>query len=274
MEGATCWIVAKHALLHIEKHHTQIEMVFQCHNIEKSQYAVYAGFDESCIRDGLGFLEQIHIFTLSTILVTSPLLVELGKILSPFSSILFTNSSSFLLPVYKTDGTIWDWDDFVFNMTSKYINHGSTAALCPTVISSQTMTNKADESQKDSEAEDGDRQNVRKEDSKRSQDKGKERARDNHDNSGDTPRDGDHDSGHPGNSGDGDEGPDDPDPEGTKETTNSPDIRFQIRSKIYTNGNLSEPSQEINTIGNLTMQVCSLFTCNSYINLIKCCIDV
>ena len=98
----------EHASLHIEKQCTQIETAFQRHNINRSQYAVRAGFDESCIRDGLGFLEQVHIFTtLSTMLVTSPLLTELGEILSPFSSILFTESSSLPLPVYKIDGTIW-----------------------------------------------------------------------------------------------------------------------------------------------------------------------
>lgn len=176
MEGATCLIALEHASLHIEKQRTQIETAFQRHNINRSQYAVRAGFDESCIRDGLGFLEQVHIFTtLSTMLATSPLLTELGEILSPFSSILFTESSSLPLPVYKIDGTIWDWDDFVFEPTSKYINRGSTAAMCPTVISySQTMNDKAD--QMDSGAGDGDRENVGKEDSEGSQDKGRKKA--------------------------------------------------------------------------------------------------
>ena len=270
MEGATCLIAAGHALLHIEKHRTQIETVFQRHNIKKSQYDARAGFNESCIRDGLGFLQQIYIFTtLSTILATSSLLTELGKILSPFSSVIFTEESSFPLPVYKIDGTIWDWDDFVFKTASKYINRGSTAAMCPTIISySQTTNDKGD--QMDSGAGDGDRENVRKEDSKGSRDKGKERDRDNHDNSGDTPRDGDHDSGHPGNSGDRlNEGSGDPDPEGM--ATDSPNIMFHITSKIYTNDNLSEPLQEINTVGNLTMRVRSHAILTQ--NLIKCCID-
>jgi len=82
-EKAVRWIGAEHALLHVERNRSRIETVFQRHDIEKSQYAVYAGFDESCIRRGLGFFEQIHIFTLSTILATSPLLTELGQSFSP-----------------------------------------------------------------------------------------------------------------------------------------------------------------------------------------------
>jgi stromal membrane-associated protein len=255
---ATCWIAAEHALRHVERYRSQIETTFEHHNIRRSQYAVCAGFDESCIRRGSGYLEQIHIFTLSTILATSPLLTELGKILSPFSSILFTESSRFSLPVYKDDGTIWEFDELVFEMASKYLDHGSTAAMCPTVISlSQTTNNKADESQQDSG---GDGESIEK-DSRGSKEKGKGQNRNNgngSENPGDPSRDGNHGSDHPANSGDMDiDGdPDDPDPEGeTKETTNSPNIAFEVVSNIYTNGNLSQTFQQINTAGRLTIQV-------------------
>jgi len=87
VEMATCWIAAEHPLRHVEKSRHQIESTFAHCNIGKSEYAVYAGFDESCIQSGSGYLEQIHVFALSKILVNSPLLAELGKVLSPFSSI-------------------------------------------------------------------------------------------------------------------------------------------------------------------------------------------
>lgn len=140
-------------------------------------------------------------------------------------------------------------------MASKYLDHGLTAAMCPTVISlSQTMNNE-DEPQHDSGS--GDRENVKKKDSRGSEEKGKGQNRDNHDrdggkNPGDPSRGGNHDSGHPGDSG----GPDDPEPEGeTKETTDSPKIAFEVVSNIYTNGNLSRIFQQINTAGELTIQV-------------------
>jgi hypothetical protein len=256
---ATCWIAAEHALQHIERYRLQIETTFEHYNIRRSQYAVYAGFDESCIRRGSGYLEQIHIFTLSTILATSPLLTELGKILSPFSSIIFTESSRFSLPVYKDDGTIWEFDELVFKMASKYLDHGSTAPMRPTVISlSETGNNKADESQQDSG--DGNGENDEKKDSRGSEEKRKRQNRDNGnggENPGDPSRDGNHGSGHPGNSGDRDidGGPDDPDPGETKETTNSPNIAFEVVSNIYTNGNLSQIFQQLNTAGELTIRV-------------------
>ena len=257
---ATCWIAAEHALRHVERYRSQIETTFEHHDIRRSQYAVCAGFDESCIRRGSGYLEQIHIFTLSTILATSPLLTELGKILSPFSSILFTESSQFSLPVYKDDGTIWEFEELVFETASKYFDHGSTAAMCPTVISlSQTTNNEADESQQDSGG--GDEENVEEKDSRGSEEKGNGQNRNNEnrgENPGDPSRDGNHGSDHPANSGDRDidGGPDDPDPEeGTKETTNSPNIAFEVVSNIYTNGNLSQIFQQINTAGELTVRV-------------------
>ena len=232
---ATCWIAAEHALQHIERYCPQIETTFEHYDIRGSQYAVYAGFDESCIRRGSGYLEQIHIFTLSTILATSSLLTDLGKILSLFSSILFTESSRFSLPVYKDDGTTWEFDELVFEMASKYLDHGLTAAMYPTVISlSQTMNNKADESQQDSE--DGSGDNGEKKDSGGSEAKGKGRNRgdgNGRKNPGGPSRDGNCGSGYPGNSGDRDidGSPDDPDPdpEGeTKETTHSPNIAFEV----------------------------------------------
>jgi len=260
VEMATCWIAAEHALRHVERNRPQIETTFERYNIRRSQYRVYAGFDESCIRRGSGYLEQIHIFTLSAILATSPLLMELGKILSPFSSILFTESSSLSLPVYKDDETIWEFSELVFEMASKHLDYGSTAATCPTVISlSQTTNNKADESQPDSG--DGDGENAEKKDSRGGEERGEGRNTDNGnggENPGDPSRDGNDGSGHPANSGDRDidGGPDDPDPEGeTKETTNSPNIAFEIVSNLYTNSNLSQIFQEIITAGELTIRV-------------------
>jgi hypothetical protein len=141
---ATCWIAAEHALHHVEKNFSQIEMVFLSHNIEKSQYSIYAGFDESLIRAGVGYLEQIHLFTTANVAPQSPLLSQLGKILSPFSSILFTASNTLRPPVYKTDGvTTWGFDELTFEMASKIIDRGSTAAMHPTVISLSRTTNEA-----------------------------------------------------------------------------------------------------------------------------------
>jgi hypothetical protein len=90
--------------------------------------------------------------------------------------------------------TSWDWNnETTESKESKHINCGSTAVMCPTVISlSQTTNSKADESQKVSGGGGG--ENLGKEDSPRG---AKTRGKDNDENPGDPSRDSDHGSGHP-----------------------------------------------------------------------------
>ena len=130
---STFWIAAEHALQHIQKNQSQIEAAFATHHISKSEYVLYAGFDESLIHAEIGYLEQIHVFSSVSPIATS-LLSQLGRIFSLFSSILFTESSIYELPVYKSDGTTWIFDELVFQAASKLVDQGLTAAMYPTVI--------------------------------------------------------------------------------------------------------------------------------------------
>ena len=110
----TCWIAAEQALQHARNNISLVSEVFDKWQIQKSDYGVHAGFDESLIKSGVGFLEQIHVFVLGEVDPTSPLLSELGRLFSPFSSTLFTESSSYRLPVFKDDGSIWEFDELVY----------------------------------------------------------------------------------------------------------------------------------------------------------------
>jgi hypothetical protein len=66
-------------------------------------------------------------------------LSELGRLFSPFSSILFTESHSYRLPVFKDDGSLWEFDELVHFTASKFVNGGSSAKTPLTIISlSQT----------------------------------------------------------------------------------------------------------------------------------------
>ena len=87
---------------------SSVSKVFGSWNIQKSEYVVLAGFDESLIKSGVGYLEQVHVFVTAGVVAASPLLPELGRLISPFSSILFTESSSYCLPVFKDDGSEWE----------------------------------------------------------------------------------------------------------------------------------------------------------------------
>ena len=118
-----------------------IALVFDRCNIQRSKYVVHAGFDESLIKSSVGYLEQVHVFVSKEVDATSPLLSELGRIFSPFSSILFTESSSYHLLVFKDDGNVWEFDELVYFTASKFADGGASANMPLVVISlSQTYS--------------------------------------------------------------------------------------------------------------------------------------
>jgi hypothetical protein len=176
LETTTCWIAAEHALQHARSKILSVSDAFDRWKIQKSEYIVHAGFDESLIRSGVGYLEQIHVFIPAKVDATSPLLLELGRIFSPFSSILFTESSSYHLPVFKDDGNVWEFDELVYFTASKFADGGSSAKTPLTVISiSQTpsLTN----SQTSCFSQGGSGNGEGGENEKRRSKKGKERDR-------------------------------------------------------------------------------------------------
>ena len=63
---------------------------------------------------------------------------------SPFSSILFTESSSYHLPVFKDDGNIWKFDDLVYFTASKFADGGSSAKTPLTIINLSKNSSLAD----------------------------------------------------------------------------------------------------------------------------------
>jgi hypothetical protein len=65
------WIAAERALQHVQENQFQIEAAFATHGIKKSDYALYAGFDESVIHAEVGYLEQIHVFSSASIIAPS-----------------------------------------------------------------------------------------------------------------------------------------------------------------------------------------------------------
>jgi hypothetical protein len=115
---------------------------------KKTEYVVLAGFDESLIKSSIGYLEQIHVFVIAEVDANSPLLEELGRLFSPFSSILFTESSSYHLPVFKDDGSLWEFDnkfdELVYFTASKFSDSGSGAKTPLTIISLSHIPSQTD----------------------------------------------------------------------------------------------------------------------------------
>lgn len=116
----------------MKKNISTVAAVLSKWHIKESQYAVYAGFDESLVKAEVGYLEQIHVFTTTGVDANSPLLSALGQIFSPFHAILFTKSSSHQIPVFKDDGSAWDFDELVFSRAMRFVETGSTVAMLST----------------------------------------------------------------------------------------------------------------------------------------------
>jgi hypothetical protein len=134
-ETISCWLAAEDALHHVRCNSAKIATIFSRWQIPESEYAVCAGFDEDLICAGVGYLEQVHVFTSASLANNGLLLNELGKIFIPFSAILFTPSTSFPIPTFKKDGATCNFDELVFSSASKFLDAGSSATSLPTIIS-------------------------------------------------------------------------------------------------------------------------------------------
>jgi hypothetical protein len=110
-----------------------IETAFADFQISRSEYAVFAGFNEALMRSGTGYLPEIHVlYSVDIAHRTESLVTELGKILSPLPGVLFTPSSTYRIPVFQNDETLLSWDEFVFSRIERYADIRS--AVAPTSI--------------------------------------------------------------------------------------------------------------------------------------------
>jgi hypothetical protein len=107
-------------LKHVKERGDKLKVIFSHFKISQSDYSVHAGFNESLIKLGVGYVQEIHIFTSAEIPGDSPLLTELGKLFFPYPGILFTPSYPLRTPVFKDDGSIWDFEEFVLSRAKKY----------------------------------------------------------------------------------------------------------------------------------------------------------
>ena len=83
---------------HLERHLPEIEKIFTKFRIQKSDYHLFAGFDEGILQGCYVFLEQIHIAIRFKPRTIACLLKHLRPILLPFSAIIFTDKSVHHLP--------------------------------------------------------------------------------------------------------------------------------------------------------------------------------
>ena len=253
-----------------------VSQVFDKLKFQKSgfKFAVSAGFDESLVESGVGYLEQIHVFTTAEVNPSSTpsLLTDLGKLFSPFSSILFTESSSYRLPVFKDDGSEWEFDELVYLTVSKFGNDGSTAKNPPTIICLNNQNSSSPDGFSQSEGSSGGGEGE-KDKKSRNGETGDEDDNDNNDSS-DNPTGGDPPGGGGGNEETGDEDDNDNNDSSDNPTGGDPpgdgggnpaasgqdsprEITIEAYSEIHHNQgyNSKRPSQTLTMLGSLTIEV-------------------
>ena len=245
-------IAAESALEGIQGKEMAIEAAFNNFNISRSEYAVLAGFNESLMRSGTGYLQEIHIFCSVEIAQRAePFVTKLGKILSPLLGVLFTPSSTYRIPVFKNDETLLSWDELVLCHTEEYADICSAVAptsiqvvSCPQGSWSNGGTSAPSRS---SGAE------------LRSSDSDKKDADDAGNDEGEDEKPGDRD--------DDDDNPDHDEPDDPTDSTLTselPVVSFDAQAKVYANtANTVSPKvlQRLQVNGRLIIQVsCLLFS--------------
>ena len=162
-------------------------------------------------------------------------MTELGKWFSPFSSILFTESFSYRLPIFKEDGSVWDFDEFVYFTASKLADGGSSSKTTPSQADGTTCS-----SQNNSGSGEG--KKGRKSEKGKERDKGDEEEADKGNNASDP-------SGNPDNP-----------PEDQHGIIGGPvEIIIKINSEIHLIQKHTGPFQTLTMQGQLTIEVCLYF---------------
>jgi hypothetical protein len=209
---------------------------------------MHTGFNELSIKRGVGYIQEIHMFTSKEVPVDSPLIPALGKLFSPYPGILFTPSSSHQTPVFKKDGSVWDFDELVLSRAEKYTSLFSGTIDSGMVVAHAhaVMNNTGSAPSFTCSPNGGSSGETEGNGSGRSRDSGR---RQEDQNPGGQPE---------GNDDPADYDPDDPNGK-RKATVPFPDVSFDVLANIYCNsGEHSDSSalfQELQINGKLTTKV-------------------
>jgi len=246
-------IAAEGALKHISdlEKKTKIKAAFLNQNILESQYAVLAGFNEALIQSEFGYMEEIHVFCCVEIpdSLLPILLPELGKVFTPYPGIIFMPLSEYETPVFKDDGTIWDYHDLSLHRAERHSSHLAKRILHPEMLDIfQTSLAKGQPSVPTTtgfasgcpEASGSNNHGGTGED----EGHGHHDSDDHHDN---RERDSDPNGRNPG---------DEPDPgDSGKGDSSIPGFSFEVQVKLFIGTSNSEPLQRLEIMGELTAQV-------------------
>jgi len=210
---------AKHALQHLQQYEPEIKAAFSQSMISEMDYILLAGFNESVICSGIGYLQEIHVLSRSKFPPDTALLLALGKIFSPFPGIIFTMMPPYCCktPVFTREGEVQGWDEILLSQTFTY-----TTLQKENAVHEMELTSAANFSANEGKASSGSRSTGGENDKKKEENIPQKGG------TGDDHIDDDEDFDNDDEGGD----PHDPGSEGSS-TAHLPRISFNIQAEIY-----------------------------------------
>ena len=120
--GKQLVLVAKTALRHLQHCEAEIKAALSISRISERDYILLAGFNESVIQSGIGYLEEIHVVLKSEFSPDSNLLSSLGRLFSPFPGMIFTTCQPYCFKtlVFNSEGKAVEWDEVLFVQAHTY----------------------------------------------------------------------------------------------------------------------------------------------------------
>ena len=115
-------LAAKTALHHLQHCEAEVKAALSLSGISEIDYILLAGFNESVIHSGIGYVEEIHVLLKSKFPSNSDLLSSLGRIFSPFPGMVFITCPPYFrkTPVFNNEGKTQEWDEVVFTQAHTY----------------------------------------------------------------------------------------------------------------------------------------------------------
>jgi hypothetical protein len=213
-------LAAKHALQHLQQYEPEIKTAFSHSTISEMDYILLAGFNESVIYSGIGYLQEIHVLSRSLFPPDTALLLALGKIFSPFPGMIFTTMPPccYKTPVFNREGEVQEWDEILLSQAFTYAALQKENAVQEMELMLATNLSANEEKASGSGSTGGENDNNRKEEENIPQEGG----------TGDDDMDDDKDFDNDAEGGD----PHDPGSEGSS-TAHLSRISFNIQAEIY-----------------------------------------
>ena len=120
--GKQLILAAKLALQHLQQCEAEIKVALALSRISEMDYILLAGFNESAIHAGIGYLEEIHVILKSEFCPDSDFLSSLGRIFSPFSGMIFTTCPPycFQTPVFNSEQKVQEWNEVLYTQAHTY----------------------------------------------------------------------------------------------------------------------------------------------------------